>query len=71
MNREISIAVGDVTWPRADFFTLFTGVVASLDSSNPGRLNITLRDKLERLNTPISEAVLAGATEKKISYFPL
>lgn len=71
VNRKISIAVGDVTWPRADFFTLFTGVVASLDSSNPGRLNITLRDKLERLNTPISEAVLAGATENKDQLLPI
>lgn len=61
-NRKIQVFIGDVTWPRADFKLVFDGVSAGIESSSPERLNIVLRDKLQRLNTPVSETLLGGAT---------
>ncbi len=64
-NRRVQVFVGDVTWPRADFRLIFDGIAAGLESRAAGRLNITLRDKLQRLNTPVSEALLGGTTANK------
>lgn len=71
VNRAITIAVGDITWPRGQFVTLFSGVVASFESRSPGRLNIVLRDKMERLNTPVTEAELGGTSENKDRIIPI
>ena len=70
-NRKIQVFVGDVSWPRSDFRLIFDGVVSSLESRDAGRLNIVLRDKLQRLNTPISEALLGGSTSNKDRLQPL
>ena len=69
-NRKIQVFVGDVSWPRSDFRLIFDGVVSSLESRDAGRLNIVLRDKLQRLNTPISETLLGGSTSNKIGCSP-
>src|SRR5439155_21654609 len=50
---------GDPRWKRADFQVIFNGVVATMGSKSREVLNLTLRDKLQFLNTPI--------TDKKIS----
>lgn len=71
VNRAITISVGDITWPRSQFVTLFSGVVASFESRSSGRLNIILRDKMERLNTPVSEAELGGTSENKDRLIPV
>lgn len=70
VNRAIRVYIGDVTWPRADFRLEFSGVVADLVSSSADRLNIVLRNKLERLNTPVSESTLGGATSNKDRLLP-
>lgn len=70
VNRAIRVYIGDVTWPRADFRLEFSGVVADLASSSADRLNIVLRNKLERLNTPVAEEVLGGTTPNKDRLLP-
>lgn len=70
-NKKIQIFVGDAGWPRADFRLVFDGVVAGLESSSASRLNIVLRDKLQRLNTPVSELLLGGATENSDRLQPI
>ena len=70
-NRRVQVFVGDVTWPRADFRLIFDGIAAGLESRAAGRLNITLRDKLQRLNTPVSEALLGGTTANKDRLQPI
>lgn len=64
-NRGVQVFVGDVDWPRGDFRKVFDGVVSDLQSTSAARLNIVLRDKLQRLNTPVSEALLGGSTPNK------
>lgn len=54
-NKTIKAYVGDVTWSRNKFIQIFDGVVAGIDSKNNKTLNIKIRDKLQRLNTPINE----------------
>lgn len=71
VNRAIRVYIGDVNWPRADFRLEFSGVVADLTSSSADRLNIVLRNKLERLNTPVSEATLGGTTPNKDRLLPV
>lgn len=71
VNRAIRVYIGDVTWPRADFRLEFSGVVSDLASSSADRLNIVLRNKLERLNTPVSESTLGGTTSNKDRLLPV
>lgn len=66
MNRPIQIYLGDPRWRLetvadirntsvAGFQKIFDGVVSDIDSSDRDSLNIKVRDKLERLNGPVSE----------------
>ena len=62
-NRKIQVFIGDVDWPRADFRLIFDGIISSIESRSASRLNIVLRDKLQRLNTPVTDTVLGGSTQ--------
>lgn len=64
-NRAIQVYLGDpffVSASRADMYTKFTkifdGVVFDIDSKDRETLNLKVRDKLERLNTPVTTAKL-------------
>ncbi len=70
-NRQIKVYMGDARWTRADFYLVFDGVVGDLGSRAPGVLNLSLLDKLQRLNNPISETVLGGSTANKNELVPL
>lgn len=70
-NRAITIWSGDARWPRADFRLIFSGVMAGISSRERGTLNIALRDKAQRLNTPLSENKLGGSTDNRDRLRPL
>ena len=70
-NRAISVYVGDVSWVRADFQIIFNGIISDLDSKSVDRINIKIVDKLQRLNTPVTEAKLGGSTENAYDILPL
>lgn len=71
-NCPIEVYFGDLTWPAADFKQVFSGQAAgNLDSRDPAVLNIKLRDKMDRLNTPATEVKLGGTTTNKDSILPL
>lgn len=61
VNQPVAAVYGDVRWQPADFRPIFTGISADIDGTK-GRdtLNLKLRDKLQRLNTPVSEAQMGG-----------
>jgi hypothetical protein len=71
-GRTIRIYIGDPKFQREDFTLIFSGIVADISSSDRYALNLQLRDKLETLNTPITEAVLGnyfqGSTVPEIVY---
>jgi hypothetical protein len=56
------VYVGDATWARADFRLVFDGLSSGLFSRTRKVLNLKCKDKLEQLNTSISEVKLGGAT---------
>lgn len=67
VNRPIKVYVGDVRQVctnrlaiDSNFELIFDGVVADVDSKSRETLNIRVRDKLERLNTPITEETLGN-----------
>lgn len=61
VNRTVKVYLGDPRWyastladVRTVFELVFDGVVADVDSSSRETLNIKVRDKLQRLNTPLT-----------------
>lgn len=71
VNRDVRVYLGDVTWPRGQFRLIMSGVCEDLRSRTPERLNIVLRDKLELLNTAVSEVTLGGDTVNKDRLLPV
>lgn len=55
VNRPIQAFIGDPRWARADFRMIFNGIVADIGSKSRDKLNLKLRDKLQRLNTAVTE----------------
>jgi hypothetical protein len=70
-NRSVKMYVGDVTWPRADFRLVFDGVAADLASRNRNVLNLVMREKLQRLNTAVTETKLGGSSANADRLLPI
>ncbi|WP_454775243.1 hypothetical protein [Janthinobacterium tructae] len=70
-NRAIKAWAGDPRWPRADFRLVFDGIIDDVGSSSRETINLVLRDKLQRLNTPITEVNLGGTTPNKDAILPI
>jgi hypothetical protein len=70
-NRPFKAYIGDIRWPRADFRPIFNGIIADVAPSGRSKILLKLRDKLQRLNTPISEAKLGGTTQNADALLPL
>lgn len=67
-GRAVSMYIGDVRWPRSDFRLVFSGVVAEFGSRGRDKLNIVLSDKMQRLNTPLTEVKIGvGANADNLS----
>jgi len=65
VNRSVQVYLGDPRWSTTTltdvhtvFELVFNGVVADVDSSARETLNIKVRDKLQRLNTPLTGNIL-------------
>lgn len=58
VNRALPAVIGDPHWPRSDYRTIFNGVTADIASKSRDKLSLKLRDKLQRLNTALSEVKL-------------
>lgn len=57
-NKPIKIYLGDPRWVRADFVQIFDGVIDDMASADRSTISISLYNKLEKLNTAISEKTL-------------
>ncbi len=71
VGRVARMYVGDVRWARADFRLVFDGIIADIDSRDRDVLNIKLRDKLQRLNTNVTETTLGGSSTNANSLLPI
>ena len=70
-NRSLRMYVGDLSWPRADFRLVFDGITADIGASSRDSLNIKARDKLQRLNSAISENKLGGTSVNADRLLPI
>lgn len=70
-NRPIKAWIGDPMWVRSDFRMIFNGIVATIGSSSRDSLNLSIVDKLQQLNNPITDQKLGGTTSNKGSLIPL
>jgi hypothetical protein len=70
-NRSIKAYIGDVRWDRADFRMIFNGIVADISPRGRQALTLKLRDKMQRLNTPVSEVKLGGTGEQRDALLPI
>lgn len=59
-NKRIQIFLGDPRWARDDFVLIFTGLVDDVTSSERDKVSLSLYNKLEVLNTSISEKTLTS-----------
>lgn len=64
-NRTLKAWIGDPRWVRSDFQMIFNGVVATIGSKSREVLNLSLRDKLQYLNTPVTDTTIDGAGANK------
>jgi hypothetical protein len=62
VNKSINIYLGDPFWVSTDladfktkFKLIFSGIIADIDSKKRSLLNIRFIDKLQKLNSPITE----------------
>ena len=68
VNKSIKVYYGDTSQNSANlldvqnntFEKVFDGIIADLDSSSRTSLNLKVRDKMERLNTPLTENKLGN-----------
>ncbi len=65
VNREISVYYGDpfvactdITDLKSTFMLIYSGLISDIDSRAYNVLNLKFRDKMERLNSPITEEKL-------------
>ena len=70
-NRQISIYIGDITFARTDFTKIYSGYVSDIASSDRNTINISIRDLLQKLNTPITSTLIGGTSQNKEQLRPL
>jgi len=67
----IRVWIGDPGWPRTDMHPEFAGIVDDITVSARDVLKLVLGDKMARMNTPITEAKLGGASPNADVILPL
>jgi hypothetical protein len=61
VNKSVKIYIGPQTGTTiSDFELVLDGVVSDIDSKSRSQLNLKIRDKLEKLNTSVSETLLGN-----------
>jgi hypothetical protein len=71
VNRTVKIYLGDMTWPKSQFYKIFDGITATNAAPSRDKLSITLSDKMLRLNTTMSEVKLGGTSPNVDKLIPL
>jgi hypothetical protein len=70
-NQDVNAFVGDVTWERADFFLVFSGTIIDIGCKSRDRLTLELANKLERLNTPVTDLTIGGSATNPGALLPV
>lgn len=59
-NRPVKMYAGDVRWPRSDFRLVFSGIAKDIAPAGVDALSLELRDKIQQLNTAITDDKIGG-----------
>jgi hypothetical protein len=70
-KRPIKVFIGDVSWPREDFRQIFSGVVAEIGIKSRTSFTLKIADKLQLLNTTVSEEKLGGTSSQADNLIPI
>jgi hypothetical protein len=70
-NCPVKAWHGDELWPLASFFQILDAVAVGIDSKSRDVLNVKFRDKLQLLNSPVTEDKLGGTGPNKDEIVPV
>lgn len=70
-GRTVKLYIGDYSWPRTDFYKIFDGITAKIDSSDRDKLTLVMSDKMQRLNNTVTDTKLGGSSANKDKLIPL
>lgn len=70
-NKPITVWIGDISWPRSDFYPIFRGLVKDIDIKSRTSLNLILVNKLQVINEAVSTATLTGTSTTADQLVPL
>jgi hypothetical protein len=59
-NRSVKAYIGDPRWARGDFQLVFDGIVDTLNSTSADTLTLSVKDKSQQLNTPVTDEKIGG-----------
>lgn len=66
-NKPVKIYIGDATWPREDFFNIFTGLVKDIDTKSRTSISLILVNNLQAINEPVSNiTITTGANNDQL-----
>ncbi|WP_116609891.1 hypothetical protein [Paraburkholderia unamae] len=71
VNRRIRVFFGDVRWPRAQFRPILDGVIRDINTTKRESLVLQLTDKLQRLNTSVTDTTLNDGTQNADRLLPV
>lgn len=57
-NKSVTIQIGDASWSKSQFYTIFSGYISDVDSKSRNSINLILVDKLQVLNTAVIETTV-------------
>lgn len=70
-NRPINIYLGDVSWVKSDFRLVYAGIMQPLDSHDPDKVTLRMSDKMQRLESAVTETKLGGVGPNADALVPL
>lgn len=70
-NKPVDIYIGDTSWPRDDFYKIFSGLIKDIDSRSRNSINFILVNKLQALNEPLTTTLIGGTTARADQLVPL
>ena len=71
VNQRIRVYFGDVRWPRTDFRPILDGVIQDIGITKREGLQLQLTDKLQRLNTSVTDATLDDGSQNADRLLPV
>ena len=66
-NKPVRVYIGDASWTKANFYQIFNGFVADIDTKNRTSVNLILADRLQYLNVPVTETLLSTVLGNNLS----